>query len=231
MKLIQILHEAKWDNVKSLMHKHFTECSQKYFPQYTGKLTPPEFEIKVHGKNAGWFLPYYNRQIPDRSKIGINPDFIGDADMFKGIMYHETIHYFQYHTYSYPDFVRAHNKGHDGFFIEMMKKINAGEGKELVTITQETNSIDKALTGEFWVYGIKTRKGLYAFAHTKRENPAAINYLTKLVKSGLYEDGFVFKTDTYRYKIGTFGTRGFKFAVPDDQQWIPDLSAYSVKKG
>lgn len=229
MQLTQILNELKWDETKAAMRQHFDDCSRKYFRAYQGSFPMPEFVIKTDAKKAGWFNgEYTSKYVPNTSLIGVNPDFLGDSEMFRGIMYHETIHYYQFHTYSFRQYKHAPNGGHDEQFIKDMERINAGEGKRLVTLKQETATIEKALTGKFWVYGIKTKSGEYAFAHTKRKNDKAVEFLTSIVNKGRYDDGYVFETDEYKYKIGSFGPKGFKFEFPNNQD-VPDLSSYSVK--
>jgi hypothetical protein len=122
MKLRQILNEGKYDSVKLLMKKYFKECSKKYFPDLYGKYPDPTFEIKSHHW-AGWFKASGNI-------IGISSDIAAQTDEYniKSTVYHETIHYYQFHTYSPRQWSQAENGGHDSFFKEKMSAINSVEG-------------------------------------------------------------------------------------------------------
>lgn len=226
MKLMDILLEAKWDNVKSQMKQHFNDCSRKYFKEHHGKFPIPDFQVKSHGRRAGWFSASY---VGDRKDgvITINPDFLDNERDFKGIIYHETIHYYQFFTYSRAQYKYASDGGHDSYFMDMMNKINAGEGNKLITVQQEVGHIKKSATGSFWVYGIKTKNGDYAFAWTKRKNDKLIDRIKSNMKYSDYTNPVAFETDEFKYKIGSVSGDKVKFAIPIDQN-IPDLSQYSI---
>lgn len=232
MKLVNILQEAALAEIKSQMRQYFIDCSQKYFAAYAGKFPMPEFKIKADSRRAGWFSANYIGDQRGNTSITINSDFVGDPEIVRGIIYHETIHYYQFYTYSYFEYKYARDGGHDAFFNTKMAEINSGEGQELVTRRQNASMIDAAASGKFWAYGVRTRNGEYGFVHTKRKNAELIDYIKWLVDSGLYTDAYAFETDKFFFKIGTYKNGRLRFAIPHDQNKIMnlvDLSVHSLK--
>lgn len=230
MNLRNIIEASKYDTSKSQMKQWFIQCISKYFPQHKPDVgndwEMPTFLIKTDKKRAGWFQCSFKGDIVVNPVITVNPDFVHST--MRNIVFHETIHYVQANVYGYTKYRLAQNGGHDSFFIEMMNKINSGEGQGFVTVKQDSQQLSG--NKEFWVYGVKTTRGEFGFLSTAKQNPLILNHL----KQGIgvrYVDVYEFKTAELKYKIGSFTKRSLKLGVPMTQPTDEELSKYSVKNG
>ena len=231
MKLRKLLNEGKYDVSKQNMKIWFEECIKKYFSEYKDRIGTeffyPTFEIKTDQKRAGWFKSSFIGDKPITPVIGLNPDFIEHTA--KNIVFHETIHYIQANTYGYTKYKLASNGGHDSFFIEKMNKINSIEGKDFITIKQETQSLaNKSTSKTFWVYGILTHDGTFAFAHSSKTNDNIEQHLIKQKNAGKYKKVYKFQTNIFKYKIGSVNKTGLKFNIPVEQPTEYELQKYEI---
>lgn len=233
MKLKNIILEAKHDATKSDMNKWFLECMRKYFPEYSKEVGVdwpfPIFEIKTDKTRAGWYkCKFRGNQVVDPI-IGLNTIFVSHTG--RNVTFHETIHYVQSNIFTYRQYNQMANKGHDSFFIQSMNKINSVEGKDYITVQQDTAALD-AISGnkEFWVYGIKTHRGEFAFAYSATERPNVETHLKKQLKINSYKSIYVFKSDKFKYRLGSVTKTSIKFGVPNDQDNIEqEISKYEIK--
>ena len=230
MKLRNIIEASKYDVSKIQMKQWFIQCITKYFFFYLSDLgndwEMPTFLIKTHKSRAGWFQCSFKGDIVVNPVITVNPNFVHSTA--RNIVFHETIHYVQANTFGNRKYSMMANGGHDSFFIEMMNKINSGEGQGFVTVKQDTQQLSG--NKEFWVYGVKTTRGEFGFLSTAKQNLPVLNAL----KKGLgvrYDDVYEFKTDKLKYKIGSVSKRGMSLGVPIIQPTDEELSKYSVKNG
>lgn len=232
MKLKWLLLEKKHDVTKNQMKLWFNECMRKFFNKHYDKIgnewPMPVFEVKSNKTRAGWYMCSFKGDAVVNPVIGLNPDFLDHAA--KNIIFHETIHYVQSNEYSYYQFSQASNKGHDTFFTEYMNKINAVEGADFVTVKQDTANLDVVSGGkEFWVYGIKTHKNEFGFAYSATERPNVVEHLKKQKSINKYKQIYAFKSNKFKYKIGSITKTGIKFGVPNEQENIEtEISKYEI---
>lgn len=218
MKLKEALFEGKNDAAKLLMKKYFRECSKKHFPELHGKFPEPTFEVKAHAW-AGWFKATGN-------VMGISTDLAAQTDDFnvKSTVYHETIHYYQFHTYTPRQWAQAANGGHDAFFHEKMQAINAVEGSGFINIKHEQDKISKSAT-EINVYGFVDNQDNYAFMWTPQPSEKLENWLQTSAKPR-FKHTFSFKTDDFYFKSAPNRYKGgssLKFGVvekPDKIEFV-----------
>lgn len=204
IKLKQLLLEYNKQDILNKMYQYWKECLQKYFDrdEVGGKYPRPEFELKRDSKRSGWFKYKWisdaagNKYRSNEMTIGINPDFAMDDDLLKGIVYHETIHYYEFLYFKYEEHIENTHNHHGEFFTKMMNKINSGEGKKLVTIKAELIDFKKT-SKPFWVYGVKNTNGDYWFTWSLNKSQKLIDYLAKTVDK--YENVFLFQTTNMLY--------------------------------
>lgn len=215
MKLRYLLNEGKYDAIKLLMKKYFIACSKKYFPDFHGKYPVPTFEIKSHHW-AGWFKSSGNI-------IGISNDLAAQTDEYniKSTVYHETIHYYQFHTYAPKQWTYITNGGHDAFFKEKMLAINSIEGSGFINIKHQHSKIAKSAT-EITVYGFVDNQNNYAFMWTPKPNEKMINWINTSAKSR-YKNIFIFSTDDFYFKTNQNRYKGgpsLKFGIIEEPSKI-----------
>lgn len=210
MKITKLLNEISYSSIKEQMKQFFIDCSKKYFSDLYGKFPMPKFTSKQHTKRAGWFSS-------DTNEIGCIPEL---GDELKSIMYHETIHYYQFHTYSKIDWWQVKNGGHDDFFLLKMKEINNTEGSNLVNVYQDFNKILKT-TKPIYVYGIVTSQGDYAYVWTPTPNSKIENWLTNVAKPK-YKGIFMFTTDDFYFKTTQqrYSGKGMKLGIVNNPEKI-----------
>ncbi len=229
MKIKKLLFEKKHDITKNQMQKWFNECMRKFFNQYIDEgWSSPSFEVKTDKNRAGWYKCSFKGNEVINPIIGLNSDFIEHTA--RNIIFHETIHYVQSNVYTYHQYKYASNSGHDAFFIEYMNKINAVEGKDFVTVKQDTKDLDTVSGGKnFWVYAIKTHGNEFGFAYSITERPNVLDYLKKQKKLNKYKQIYVFPSNKFKYKIGLITKTSIKFRIPSDQTNMEkEISQYEV---
>lgn len=193
--LISRTNAASLQAIKRL----YRECSKRYFPEYANAPLPG-FKIKYHPKRAGWWNPN------DRT-LYINPDVATDPEMLREVVFHEAIHV-------YDDIMngvksdRMHkltNGGHGQFFLQHMKRINQGEGQELVKVETHQSLIKKAHK-PFYVYYTYNEKGnrIHVFWANKGPDaaPVYLSALSTIKKYNRCDKMFVVQTDNGALKQG-----------------------------
>ncbi len=210
MKLISIyeslIQESGYGNIKSLTEKYFNECMNKYFSEYKkymGEWEIPIFKVRSGTATAGLYSYIPTKTNLLNQAITMNPDIAANGDdMVRRVAFHETIHYVQMNLAvrrldPYPD-RKVTNNGHDGFFHEMMGKINSKEGSNYITVKQDSSEIQVS-NKEFYVYGFETNTGQFGSMWSPTEAPALKNWLETTAKAK-HKNIFWFKTDDYYFK-------------------------------
>lgn len=202
-----ILSEATRNEILALIKKDFDTCSKKYFKSKVGKYPYPTFKIQAGLRRRG------GDYTPSNNTIRIDLDKTIDPSVRKSIIYHETIHYFQ--TKGGTDFKRDEFKAsgyHGDDFKRAMRRINKGEGNEIVKITTswDDHRIKKA-GKDFYVYIIEGKNTIYA-GWSPTLNKTILNFLaeemrinyeirhTTSIKIDPYNRAYYFKTDYINFK-------------------------------
>ena len=226
-KLIEsLLTEADLNAIKKNTEQYFNQCMAKYFSEYRGKMSEwgiPTFKVRSGTQNAGLFSYVPNIGKLSNQSITMNPDIAANGELLRRVAFHETIHYVQTNLSvrrlpPYEDGKRT--SVHDAYFIEMMNKINSGEGSNYVTVKQDAVEILVA-SKEFYVYGIEDDKGRFATVWSPTENSTMYNWLIRTGKEK-YENIFQFKTDDYYFKtsLSKFTRGSIKFALVENADKI-----------
>jgi len=223
MKLLEIyksiLTEADLNAIKKNTEQYFNQCMAKYFSEYRGKMSEwgiPTFKVRSGTQNAGLFSYVPNIGKLSNQSITMNPDIAVNGELLRQVAFHETIHYVQTNLSvrrlsPYEDGKRT--SIHDAYFIEMMNKINSGEGSNYVTVKQDAAEILVA-SKEFYVYGFEDDNGRVATVWSPTENSKLHNWLMHTGKEK-YKNIFQFKTDDYYFKTSSSKLKGgtMKFTV------------------
>lgn len=136
--------------------RHYKTCITKYFPKYKNSVSLPTIKILKNystiGRRKGGSYNYGTHTITVDGDIASNPELL------QSVMYHETIHVMQYVIDGGIDWKKEREGYHGSDFIAHMQRINAGEGKELVTVRMSADSTTKLkVTKPFYVYVIKEK--------------------------------------------------------------------------
>jgi len=194
IELKQLVIENKKEQIKKVMKKYFDDCSKKYFSDVKGKYSYPSFNVKPNLRHAGAYSP-------QRNQFTMNLDFSQDLENLKSTMYHETIHYYQ--TKGGQEFSKMMHKlhgYHDDYFKEKMKKINAGEGKELVSIIGTFQTIKSGKAAKpYYVYVLQKNKD-YMMSWSPTRIPGFIDRWKRVKDYYKYDNAFVFQTDNVKFK-------------------------------
>jgi len=124
-------------NAKAVFKKLFSEFTTKYF--HNNPHLEPKFKLKSHDRRMGCYTP--------RDKtIAIHPDATLDERLFRSIVFHELIHY--YDNMVAGDMSNIMHKftqgGHGPFFKNMMDRVNRVEGKDFITIKRKAEKLSTA---------------------------------------------------------------------------------------
>lgn len=234
-----ILHEGKYDLTTNQMKTWFFEGVSKYFPEYKDKIGKdwpmPIFEVKSHSSYAGWFK--VTKWSSDRKavecKISVNKDLI-DNEKYRSIVLHELIHYIQSNVYSYNQYATMSNGGHDSFFYKYLEAMNAKEGSNFIKKSEDISSWGTIGGGqEFWVYGIRDRKGRIMLAYSRTERPDVVELLKRQIKLQGWDAIYSFKSNDMKYRIGKITTVKGKIRlaveIPTDQTGMEqELAQYEI---
>lgn len=207
------LNEGKYDSTKLKMEKYFNECSKKYFSEFSGMYKNPVFVVKEHVGWAGWFSA-------SRNEIGVVPELSLDDNVLKSTIFHETIHFYQDNSYN-PKKDEGKKADHGRWFISKMEEINKGEGVGFVRPKEDAVNV-KNTVNSFWVYGIITKDGMYAYIWTPNEVESIDEWINGKAKN-TYAGTFKFQTNDYYYKTpGQQYKKGksMKFGGIDDKSKI-----------
>lgn len=181
-----LLNEVKRSEILALIEKDFITCSKKYFKREFGKYQYPNFKIQAGLRNRGGDYTL------STNTIRIDLDKVIDPVVRKSIIYHETIHY--YLTKGGTVLGRPEDRAsgyHGDDFKRAMRRINRGEGKELVKITTswDDHTVKKA-GKDFYVYVIEGETTIYA-AWTARLNKTVLNFIAKEMR-----DNYILRKNT-----------------------------------
>lgn len=209
MKLIDIyeslIQESGYGNIKSLTEKYFNECMDRYFPEYKKYMSEwgiPVFKVRSGTATAGLFSYIPNKGKLSNQSITMNPDIAANGDdMVRRVTFHETIHYVQTNLSirRLPPYENGKNTDHhDKYFNDMMGKINSEEGKDYVTVKQDSEGIQVS-SKEIYVYGIETNRGDFASVWSPTQSEELEKWLMTTAKAK-YKNVFYFKTNDYYFK-------------------------------
>jgi len=210
MRLKQYLtEEINRKNAKAEFKKLFSEFTVKYFPN--NPHLEPKFKLRSHDKRVGYYSP------KDKS-VNIHPDATLDEGLFKSIVFHELIHYYDHIIAGAMSNImhKFTQGGHGPFFQEVMGRINRKEGKDFITIKQDAT---KLLTiKEFYIFFAKYGTDSYAVLWSKKsihQVPELIDMLFRFksyIKLPWYMAKCNMKGLQYKQPL-TKGTKRMKAAI------------------
>jgi len=183
MKLEDILITESLSALKQKAEKYFLECSKKYF--FDIKAIKPYPQIKVRTQTRNWGAYHPNDNI-----ITINRNLDGNDKALKAVMYHETIHYWDFY---YDEREFKTNKGHGEFFKKRMKLINSREGYEVVKIKYDSSGLGAVSTVKpytlFWGYSKNRDRMILAYSKTPDNKPKFNSVILKFHRIAM-ENGY-----------------------------------------
>ena len=210
MRLKQyLIEEISRKTAKAEFKKLFAEFTTKYFPN--NPHLEPTFRLKSHDRRIGYYSP------KDKT-VYIHPDATLDENLFKSIVFHELIHYYDHMVAGEMSNImhKFTQGGHGPFFKDAMERINRKEGKDFITIKQEVEKL-RTVKG-FYIFFAKYGTDSYAVLWAKKSIHQVLELKEKLqrfssyIKLPWYQAKCNMKALQYKQPL-TKGTKRMKAAI------------------